>query len=77
MTQAQVDAINQVHQLLAEHFDGSVISVSAENGDDSFANHIRVPSGDAFTALGLLEAARHQLLMHGHQVVIGMPPDIE
>ncbi len=72
MTKIQMEILDQVHQQLAEHFDGAILSVSTENDDGSSSNHIRVPAGDAFYALGLLEAAKHQLLNHGHQTVVGL-----
>ncbi len=75
MTNAQTDALRAAGRLLGEHFDGSVISVSAEEDDGSAANHVRVPSGSAFTGLGLLEAAKMQILAHGHTFQVGLPPD--
>lgn len=71
MTPAQFDALGKANQILAEHFDNAVISVAALSDDGAYANHIRIPSGDVFAALGLLEAARHQLLMNGQQVSVG------
>jgi hypothetical protein len=75
MTQAQMNALDTAHRILAEHFDGAILSVNCENEDTSSSNHIRVPAGDAFQALGLLKAAEHQLLLHGQTTVVGNHTD--
>lgn len=71
MNKAQTTALDQAHRLLAEHFDGVVLSVNCENEDGSSSNFIRVPAGDAFQALGLLEAAKFQLLQGGSSFLLG------
>jgi len=76
MTQEQMQALDTVQEILESHFEGAVVSVAADEEDGSTSNHIRIPVGDAFSALGLLEAARHQLLNQGQIIAQPIPQAI-